>query len=179
MKTPSVPKRLVASCALAYAMFMAGAAVAASPAEFVDEASAAGIAEIENSRMAIQKTTAVDINSYAVEVIKDYTDANRDLKGIAQKQGLKVAAEEDILSKAKSMMLQVQEGASFDVAYAAHQVKTHEDAIALFRHQARQSTSPELKAFAHKYLPKLEMHLEMAKKLAAAHQKGGADKPYS
>ena len=179
MKTPSVPKRLVASCALAYAMFMAGAAVAASPAEFVDEASAAGIAEIENSRMAIQKTTAVDINSYAVEVIKDYTDANRDLKEIAQKQGLKVAAEEDILSKAKSMMLQVQEGASFDVAYAAHQVKTHEDAIAWFRHQAHQSTSPELKAFAHKYLPKLEMHLEMAKKLAAAHQKGGADKPYS
>lgn len=179
MKTPSVPKRLVASCALAYAMFMAGAAVAASPAEFVDEASAAGIAEIENSRMAIQKTTAVDINSYAVEVIKDYTDANRDLKGIAQKQGLKVAAEEDILSKAESMMLQVQEGASFDVAYAAHQVKTHEDAIALFKHQAHQSTSPELKAFAHKYLPKLEMHLEMAKKLAAAHQKGGADKPYS
>lgn len=179
MNTPIAPKRFFRGCAFVLAVLVTGVAVADSSADFVDEASAAGIAEIENSRMAIQKTTAVDINSYAVEVIKDYTDANRDLKEIAQKQGLKVAAEEDILSKAKSMMLQVQEGASFDVAYAAHQVKTHEDAIALFKHQAHQSTSPELKAFAHKYLPKLEMHLEMAKKLAAAHQKGGADKPYS
>lgn len=179
MKTPSATKRFVAGCALAYAVFMAGSAVAASPAEFVDEASAAGIAEIENSRMAIQKTKSVDINSYAVEVIKDYTDANRDLKDIAQKQGLEVAAEEDVLSKAKTMMLQVQEGASFDVAYVANQVKTHEDAISLFKQQAHQSTSPQLKAFAKKYLPKLEMHLDMAKKLATTHQKGEVDKPVS
>ena len=179
MKTPSATKRFVAGCALAYAVFMAGSAVAASPAEFVDEASAAGIAEIENSRMAIQKTKSVDINSYAVEVIKDYTDANRDLKDIVQKQGLEVAAEEDVLSKAKTMMLQVQEGASFDVAYVANQVKTHEDAISLFKQQAHQSTSPQLKAFAKKYLPKLEIHLDMAKKLATTHQKGEVDKPVS
>ena len=175
MKTLSAPKRFVVGCALACAVFMAGSAVAASPAEFVDEASAA----IENSRMAIQKTKSVDINSYAVEVIKDYTDANRDLKDIAQKQGLEVAAQEDILSKVKSMMLQVQEGASFDVAYVASQVKTHEDAISLFKQQARYSTSPQLKAFAKKYLPKLEMHLDMAKKLATTHQKGDVDKPVS
>ena len=90
-----------------------------------------------------------------------------------------MAAQEDILSKAKSMMLQVQEGASFDVAYVASQVKTHEDAISLFKQQARYSTSPQLKAFAKKYLPKLEMHLDMAKKLATTHQKGDVDKPVS
>ena len=174
MTTPCAPKRFVAGCAVVYAVFMAGSAAAASPAEFVDEASAAGIAEIENSRMAIQKTTSVDINSYAVEVIRDHTDANRDLKEIAHKQGWALATEEDMLSKVKNMMLQVQEGASFDVVYAANQVTTHEDAIALFKQEAQQSKSAELKAFAQKYLPKLEMHLEMAKKLAAAHQKGDA-----
>ena len=156
------PKRFVAGCALACALVVAGAAVAASPANFVDEASAAGIAEIETSRMAIGKTSSTDIESYAVEMIKDHTDANRDLQ---------VSTDEQILSKAKKLMLQVQEGDSFDAAYAANQVKAHEDAIELFKQQIKDPGSPELKAFAEKYLPKLEMHLGMAKKLVDAHHK--------
>lgn len=172
MKTPSAPKRFVTGCALACAVFMAGAAVAATPADFVDEASAAGIAEIETSRLAIQKTSATDINSYAVEMIKDHTDANRDLKDLAQRQGLKVASEEEVLGKARKMMLEVPEGESFDAAYVANQMKAHEESIALFKEQIDKPGSPELKAFAEKYLPKLEMHLDMARKLAASHIKG-------
>ena len=164
------PKRFVAGCALACAL-VAGAAVAASPANFVDEAFAAGIAEIETSRMAIGKTSSTDIESYAVEMIKDHTDANRDLKEIAQKHDLQVSTDEQILNKAKKLMLQVQEGDSFDAAYAANQVKAHEDAIELFKQQIKDPGSPELKAFAEKYLPKLEMHLGMAKKLVDAHHK--------
>ena len=172
MNTPIAPKRFFGGCAFVLAVLMAGAAVADSSADFVDEASAAGIAEIETSRLAIGKTSSTDIESHAVEMIKDHTDANRDLKEIAQKLGLAVAAQEEILSKAKQMMLEVQEGDSFDTAYAANEVKVHEQAIALFKQQASQSESPELKAFAEKYLPKLEMHLQMAKKLVSAHHKG-------
>ena len=164
------PKRFVAGCALAFAL-VAGAAVAASPANFVDEASAAGIAEIETSRMAIGKTSSTDIESYAVEMIKDHTDANRDLKELAQKHDLQVSTDEQILGKAKKLMLQIQEGDSFDAAYAANQVKAHEEAIELFEQQIKNPDSPELKAFAEKYLPKLEMHLVMAKKLVDAHHK--------
>ena len=164
------PKRFVAGCALAFAL-VAGTAVAASPANFVDEASAAGIAEIETSRMAIGKTSSTDIESYAVEMIKDHTDANRDLKELAQKHDLQVSTGEQILGKAKKLMLQIQEGDSFDAAYAANQVKAHEEAIELFEQQIKNPDSPELKAFAEKYLPKLEMHLVMAKKLVDAHHK--------
>ena len=99
------PKRFVAGCALACALVVAGTAVAASPANFVDEASAAGIAEIETSRMAIGKTSSTDIESYAVEMIKDHTDANRDLKELAQKHDLQVSTDEQILGKAKKLML--------------------------------------------------------------------------
>ena len=172
MNTPIAPKRFFRGCAFVLAVLVTGVAVADSSADFVDEASAAGIAEIETSRLAIGKTSSTDIESYAVEMIKDHTDANRDLKDIAQKLGLTVATQEAILSKAKKMMLDVQEGDSFDAAYAANQVTVHEQAIALFKEQAGQSNSPELKAFAEKYLPKLEMHLEMAKKLVSAHHKG-------
>ena len=104
-------------------------------------------------------------------MIKDHTDANRDLKEIAQKHDLQVSTDEQILNKAKKLMLQVQEGDSFDAAYAANQVKAHEDAIELFKQQIKDPGSPELKAFAEKYLPKLEMHLGMARKLVDAHHK--------
>ncbi|NWA46627.1 DUF4142 domain-containing protein, partial [Pseudomonas reactans] len=101
-------------------------ALAGTPAEFVDNASAAGIAEIETSRLAIQKTTATDINSYAVEMIKDHTDANRDLKAIATRHNLPMASDAQIMDRARKLMLQVQEGESFDVAYVANQIKSHE-----------------------------------------------------
>ena len=165
------PKRFVAGCALVCSLIVAATAVAASPADFVDEAHAAGIAEIETSRMAISKTSSTDIESYAVEVIKDYTNANRDLKDIAGKLDLQVSTDEQILDKAKKLMLEVQEGDSFDAAYAANQVKTREEAIELFKQQVNSPDSPQLQAFADKYLPKLEMHLVMAQKLVDAHHK--------
>ena len=171
MNTLIGPKRFVAGCALAFALGVAGNAVAASPANFVDEASAAAIAQIETSRMAIGKTSSTDIESYAVEIIKDQTDANRDLKKIAAEQDLPVPTNEQILGEAKHMMLKVQEGDSFDAAYAASQVKAREEAIELLKQQVDAPASPALKAFAEKYLPKFEMHLVMAKKLVDAHQK--------
>ena len=171
MKTPIGPKRFVAGCAFVCSLIMAATAVAASPADFVDEAHAAGIAEIEISRMAISKTSSTDIESYAVEAIKDHTNANRDLKDIASRLDLQVSSDEQLLDKAKKLMLQVQEGGSFDAAYAANQVKAHEQAIELYRQQALNPESPELQAFAEKYLPKLEMHLVMARKLVDAHHK--------
>ena len=171
MKTLIGPKRFVAGCALVCSLIVVATAVAASPADFVDEAHAAGIAEIETSRMAISKTSSTDIESYAVEVIKDYTNANRDLKDIAGKLDLQVSTDEQILDKAKKLMLEVQVGDSFDAAYAANQVKTREEAIELLKQQANSPDSPQLQAFAEKYLPKLEMHLVMAQKLVDAHHK--------
>lgn len=171
MKPLMAPKRFMAGCALAYALFVIGSAVAASPADFVDESSAAGIAAIETSRMAISKTSSTDIESYAVEAIKDHTNANRDLKEIASKLDLQVSSDEQLLDRAKKQMLEVQEGDSFDAAFAANQVKTHEETIELFKQQASNAESPELQAFAEKYLPKLEMHLVMARKLMDAHHK--------
>lgn len=171
MKTLIGPKRWLASCALVYSLVATATAFAASPADFVDEAHAAGIAEIETSRMAISKTSSTDIESYAVEAIKDHTNANRDLKEIASKLDLQVSSDEQLLDRAKKQMLEVQEGDSFDAAFAANQVKTHEETIELFKQQASNVESPELQAFAEKYLPKLEMHLVMARKLMDAHHK--------
>ncbi|NWB91570.1 DUF4142 domain-containing protein [Pseudomonas agarici] len=148
---------------------LAAHALEGTSAEFVDSVSVASVAEIETSRLAIQKTTATDINSYAVEMIKDYTDANRDLKAIATRHNLPMAPDAQIMDRARKLMLPAGEGESFDVAYVAHQIKSHERLIKLFKDEAQQAQSPELKAFAQQTLSKLEMHLDMARKLEMTH----------
>lgn len=163
-------KSTVAQLVLWLGLSAAGCAFAASPAEFVDQATAAGIAEIESSRLAIQKSTSTDINSFAVEMIKDHTDTNRHLSDLAGKLDLKLAPETELGQAADALMFRAPEGVDFDAAYVAHQIKAHEQVIELFKAQARESDSPQLQALIENTLPKLEMHLDMARKLEMTHR---------
>lgn len=51
-------------------------AFAQSPAEFIEQASAKGMADIETSRMAHAKTSSQEIKDYTIEVINERTLAN-------------------------------------------------------------------------------------------------------
>src|SRR5437868_14466384 len=78
----------------------ASSAFAQSPAEFIDEASAKGIADIEASRLAHQQTTSKEVKDYTIQVIDDRTTANQHLAKIAKKLELPVADREKVVSKA-------------------------------------------------------------------------------
>lgn len=138
--------------------------------DFVDHASAAGIAEIEAGKLALQKSTAADIKTFAQHVINDHTAANKELASIAKKKNLKVSTEAELVNKAKAFVLKQRDGESFDEAYAKNQVKAHEDAIELFK-KASVSADVELATFATATLPKLEHHLQGAQALAKTYQK--------
>ena len=146
----------------------ATSALAQSPAAFIDDASAKGIADIEASRMAHQKTSSKEVKDYTIVVINDRTTANQHLAKIAKQLDLPVAPREEVLSKAKTLMPPVPEGEAFDAAYAASQVKATEEAIEQIQQQAQTSEVPELQAFAEETLPKLENHLQMARALQAS-----------
>lgn len=139
-------------------------------ADFVDEASAAGVAEIETSKLALQKSTSANVKSFAQEMINDHTAANKELASIAAKKKLKVATEAELMSKAKAMILKHRDGESFDEAYANNQVKAHKDTIELFN-KAAVSPDAELASFAVATLPKLEHHLHSAEALQKAYTK--------
>ncbi|MFO1389143.1 DUF4142 domain-containing protein [Cellvibrio sp.] len=138
--------------------------------DFVEEASASGIAEIETSKLALQKSASVDVKTFAQEMINDHTNANRELASIAAKKKLKVANEAELMNRAKAMILKHRDGESFDEAYANNQVKAHRDTIELFN-KASVSADAELASFAVATLPKLEHHLRAAEALQKAHVK--------
>ena len=141
-------------------------AYAASPAVFVDHASAKSMAEIQTSQLALEKSQSEDVKNFAQQMIKDHTEANLRLATVAQALKVPLARETDLMDRAKNMVLQYR-GASFDNAYADNQVKAHEVIIQLFEDEIRTSQTPALSAFAKETLLMLQEHLKMAKQLQA------------
>ncbi len=151
-----------------------GMAWAATSNDFVKNAAAGGIAEIETSKLALQKSQSADIKAFANKMITDHTKANDKLKTLAQKHDIEVPDETTLVKQAKEKILDMRDE-SFDAAYANNQVKAHEETIALFKKEAETVTddkkagNTELKAFAQEMLPDLQHHLDAAKKLQASH----------
>lgn len=151
-----------------------GTAFAATSNDFVDNAAAGGIAEIETSRLALEKSSSADIKAFANMMITAHSKANDELAALAKKNDIEVPDSTTLVKQAKEKILDLRDE-SFDAAYANNQVKAHEDTIELFKKEANTVTddkvkgATDLKGFAQKMLPALEKHLDMAKKLQAAH----------
>jgi putative membrane protein len=165
-----------AALTLLMAVGAQGAFAAQDNDDFVEDASAKGIAEIEAGKLAIAKGTAADVKSFAQMMIDDHTKANATLRSLAESKKLELSDDAMLMDKAKTMILHVRDGENFDQAYANNQVVAHEQTITLFKEEIKDGKDADLKKFASDTLPKLEAHLEHAKKLAAAHGGDAAKK---
>ena len=58
-------------------------ALAMSGADFVDDASAKGMAEIEGATIALTKASSADVKQFAQKMIDDHEKANKELSAIA------------------------------------------------------------------------------------------------
>ena len=160
------------AAALALSVSLASHGAFAASDDFVEDASAKGVAEVEAGKLALEKGTAADVKTFADMMVKDHTAANQKLKALADKKNIDVSDNAELLDKAKAMILELRSAKSFDQAYANNQVKAHEATIEIFEDEIKNGEDAELKAFATETLPKLKAHLVEAKKLVAAH--GGA-----
>ncbi|SET71448.1 DUF4142 domain-containing protein [Pseudomonas graminis] len=162
---------LIQTSALALLMAIGsqGAFAAQDNDDFVEDASAKGVAEVEAGKLALEKGTSADVKAFAEMMVKDHTAANAKLKGIADTKKLEVSDNAMLMDKAKAMILELRSSKSFDQAYANNQVVAHEKTIELFKKEAAEGKDADLKAFATATLPKLEEHLTRAKALAKAH----------
>lgn len=135
-----------------------------SAEDFVEEASAKGIAEIEVGKLALEKATSQEVKDFAQTMIDDHTQANQKLGTLATQKELAVSDDAELINQAKAMVLKMRGEASFDKAYMNNQVMAHQQTIALFE-RASQSKDNEIAAFAKETLPKLKHHLQMAEEI--------------
>ena len=133
-----------------------------APEEFMTMVAQGGMAEVEASKIAAQKSQNPEVKKFAQMMIADHTKADADLKALAAKKNIKLPADmgsfKDMIDDLKSVA-----AGDFDGDYIDGMGEMHEDDVAAFREQAEKSADPDVKAFAAKTLPTLEKHLEILK----------------
>ncbi|MGI9107891.1 MAG: DUF4142 domain-containing protein [Pyrinomonadaceae bacterium] len=134
--------------------------------KFVMMAAMGGMAEVEMARVALTKASSDSVKQYAQKMIDDHTKANEELMGIATSKGINVAPAPDAKMQAMMMKMEKLSGAEFDREYIKNAGnKDHMKMEKLFRDESAKGKDADLKAFAAKTLPVVQMHLQMARDL--------------
>ena len=133
--------------------------------QFVDEAALAGMAEVELSKVAMEKVKDPKVREFAQMMIDQHTKVNEDLKALATQMGATVPKEMSQSAKQKKQELQKLDGKKATDKYVDIMVDDHEKAVDLFRQESERAEDPKLQQFASDTLPKLQEHLDRAKAL--------------
>ncbi|HEX4112084.1 MAG TPA: DUF4142 domain-containing protein [Stellaceae bacterium] len=133
---------------------------------FADKAMAAGLAEIAEARIALDKTGNDNVRKFAQRMVQDHGAANDELAVVAKSEGLGLPTLPTQADRAKADRLGKLSGDEFDRAYLADQIAAHQAAVALFLQESKTGQDSALRHFADRALPILADHLEMAQSLA-------------
>lgn len=138
------------------------------PGDFVERATAKGIAEIEAGRLALETSENDRVQSFAQTMIDDHTRLNEKLKSLAREKNLEVADDATLMDQGKAMIMQLRDGDGFDRHYMGNQVNAHEQSIELYEEASQNLADQELRELAEESLPKLREHLAHAQELHSA-----------
>ena len=106
------------------------------------------------------------MRAFGQKMVADHLQANQELQAIAKQQNLTLPTNPDSASTSMEQRLQSSSGSAFDTAYTKDMVQDHQQDVADFQQEASSGQDPALKAFAQKYLPVLQQHLQMAQQLS-------------
>jgi putative membrane protein len=146
--------------------------------EFVERAAAAGIADVELAKLALSKSAMEEVRHFAQVMLADHTAANKELRKLATAKGMKIPDEATLVERAKSYILEMSQGETFDEAYAKNQLKAHTEALNLYR-RAANSDDVDVKNLADVLVPTLEHHFSMAETLVNVVARSAQDVPSS
>lgn len=134
--------------------------MAGSDQQFIDQAAAAGMAEVSAGQAARSGAQARPVKAFAARMIADHSRANKQLMALARR--LKMPPNPDAAAPPPPP----PGGPDFDRQYISDQISAHQQAIALFEAEAQNGQNPQLKRFARTSLPMLRHHLQMAEAIA-------------
>jgi putative membrane protein len=138
-----------------------------SDTEFAKMAAMGGNAEIEWAKVAMNKSTSKDVKKYASKMMKDHTKAGKNLMKVAMKHNVTLPTGMSEEQTQVLNQLQQASAADFDKMYIQMSgVDAHQKMEALFQGEVSGGSNADLKSFAAKTLPTVQMHLKMAQDMA-------------
>jgi putative membrane protein len=138
---------------------------------FYEKVGEAGLAEVQAGKMAEAKGSTAEVREFGALMVEHHGEANQKLAKLAQAKGMTLPAAPSESQTEAMKDLQAKEGARFDQAYLAEQVKAHEEAVQLLKGQIASGEDADAKAFASELLPTVESHLRMAYQLTGKEEK--------
>jgi putative membrane protein len=142
-----------------------GIAVNAADSKFATDAANGGLAEVALGKLAQQKATDAQVKSFADMMVKDHSKANEELAAIAKAKNITLPAAPDADHQKKLDDLAKLSGKDFDKAYVDAMVDGHKKTLDLMQMAAKDCKDSELKAFAAKIVPTVQMHLDAINKI--------------
>ncbi|SDS21318.1 putative membrane protein [Mucilaginibacter mallensis] len=142
-----------------------GIAVNSDDAKFATAAANGGMAEVEFAKLALTKTSNAQIKDFANMMVTDHGKANDTLAAIAKTKNITLPTMCDSATMKKMDDVGKKTGADFDKAYVDAMIGGHKKALTLMQDEAKNGTDPQLKAFAAKVAPTVQMHLDAINKI--------------
>lgn len=134
--------------------------------QFITSAAESGLAEVELSRLALQRASDPAVRDYAERMVNAHIEANQQLVGIAAEEGISTPRSLSPEHEQLRQELAGLSGSAFDRRYMEAQIAEHRRAINLFEETAEEAESAQLRRFASNTLPTLETHLQRARQVA-------------
>lgn len=133
--------------------------------EFADKAAIAGMTEVGLGKMAINRTSNQKIREFAHMMVADHGKANTELIEIAKKKNITLPGALDTEHEKMTDSVSKLSGTDFARAYVNAMVEGHKKALALMQNEAANGKDADLKAFASKMAPIVQMHLDAINKI--------------
>ena len=107
------------------------------------------------------------VKDFAAQMVTDHTQANNELKPIAESHKITVPTKLKGESEAAYEHLEKLSGSKFDAAYVKVMVSDHDKTVSAFEDASSKVKNPDLKAFVDKTLPVLRQHKEHIHEIAS------------
>lgn len=125
--------------------------------------------EAHAAQMAVEQAAQKGIRDFGATANLDDTANYQSLCSLANNLGLPVPKGIDAQgNKLVNELTKAKGGHQFDQRFVRQEVKTDQEAVAAYEHEAQSGQNSALKEFASKQLPTVKLHLYEAQDLAKA-----------
>jgi len=136
--------------------------------EFMTKAASGGMLEVELGKQVAARAVTPEAKAFAQKMVSDHTKSNAELMALATKNNLTLPATlGDEHAKVLKDVVE-EKGVKMDQEYLKEMLKDHQEDVKEFTDASIKATDPEIKAFATKNVPILQMHLDMVTKMRPA-----------
>jgi putative membrane protein len=132
--------------------------------EFITDIAEARMMDLEEGKIAQQRSTTKDLKSYGALMVNDQTEMLNEIKKLAALKGVELPSSLGENKEKGLNDLKEVHGRSFDKKFIKMMIIDHKRDLKKFE-RATRSTDADIQVFATKYLPFVQSHLQKIKAL--------------